>query len=459
MTIQSRVPTADRSAARISRRLVLRGAAGASAVVGLPRLDAMTGGPVGRATAAAATPPPVRMACLFVPNGVIGDKWFPTQIDGGGWELSPSLQPLAAVKSKINVIADLELDNGRSGPDGAGDHARGGSTFLTAARPVKTSSHIKLGVSVDQIAASQLKDQTRLPSIELGLVGSRNAGSCDSGYSCAYSSNISWRGESQPMPKEIIPRLAFERMFGSGDAAAERRGRLRRRSILDAVSQDADRLMGVVGGSDRQKLDEYFTGIREIERRIERTDAQDAAAMPELDVPFGRVEAFAEHSRLMLDLMVVGFQTDTTRVASLMFDMAGGNRVYKEIGVNGAHHGMSHHRGKEDNVRDLAKVDRYLIEQLAYFLGRLEATPEGDGTLLDNSMVLYGSGIGDGNRHTHDHLPIVLAGGGGGQIQTGRYLTHETQRPMANLFLSMLDVMGTPAESIGDSTGRLEGLV
>ncbi len=459
MTHRQRIVPADRCVARIPRRTVLRGVAGATAVVGLPRLDAMTGSTLGRAAAASATKAPVRMACLFVPNGVIGDQWFPARPEGGQWQLSQSLQPLQGVKSKLNVIADLELDNGRSGPDGAGDHARGGSTFLTAARPVKTSSHIKLGVSVDQVAATQLADQTRLPSIELGLVGSRNAGACDSGYSCAYSSNISWRAESQPMPKEIIPRLAFERMFGSGDAADQRRERLRRRSILDAVSHDANRLMGLVGGSDRQKLDEYFTGIREIERRIERTEAQDTAAMPDMDVPYGRIEAFAEHSRLMLDLMVVGFQTDTTRVATLMFDMAGGNRVYKEVGVDGAHHGMSHHRGKVETVEKLAKVDRYLIEQLAYFLGRLDATTEGEGTLLDNSMVLYGSGIGDGNRHTHDHLPIILAGGGGGAIQTGRYLTSEKQRPMANLFMSMLDVMGTPAESIGDSTGRLEGLV
>lgn len=449
---------------RVSRRRVLRGiVGGGGAAVGLPMLDAMSGG--GCAGAAGSVQTPVRMACLFVPNGVIGDRWFPKRgdsNDAAGWELSPAMTPLRQLKSKLNVIADLELDNGRAGRDGAGDHARGGSTFLTAARPVKTSSHIRLGVSVDQVAATQIGDQTRLPSIELGLVGSRNAGSCDSGYSCAYSSNISWRSESQPMPKEIIPRLAFERMFGDGDQADARRRRLRRQSILDVISDDADRLMKQLGGSDLRKMDEYFTGLREIERRIERTEREDAAALPDLQVPDGRVDAFEEHSRLMLDLMVVAFQTDTTRVASLMFDMAGGNRVYKKIGVTGAHHGMSHHRGDANKVEQLAKVDRYLIEQLAYFLGRLDSIPEGDGTLLDNSMVLYGSGLGDGNRHTHDHLPIILAGGGGGQIRTGRYLTggDDSQlRPMANLFMSMLDVMGTPAESIGDSTGRLDGLV
>lgn len=440
---------------QIERRTLLRGSA---AVLGLPLLEAMT--PMARS--AFATPDqierPVRMACIFVPNGVIMPKWRPVVGDSGkstDWECSETLQPLSPLKDKINVISNLTLDNGRGHKDGAGDHARGGSTFLTAARPLKTSGSIRLGVSVDQVAASQLSGQTRLPSIELGLVSSRNAGSCDSGYSCAYSSNISWRNETQPMPKETIPRLAFERMFGSGDVAQRREKNRIRKSVLDVVRGDAQRLMKRLGKSDLRKMDEYFTGVREIESRIETTEKQDAAALPDIEIPFGRVEAFREHARLMLDLMVIAFQTDTTRVATLMLDNAGGNRRYTEIGVSDMHHGMSHHRNKPELVGNLSKIDHYLVEQYAYFLEKLNSTTDAGGSLLDQSMVLYGSGISDGNRHRHEDLPIVLAGSASGQIETGRYIDAGKECPMANLFLTMLDLMGTPAESIGDSSGRL----
>jgi len=450
--------------------------------LGLPLLESMTGA----ASSAFASPtsssdggkPPVRMACIFVPNGVIQPEWRPlvsgqTRNDNGelesagdtprfesrDWELSPTLAPLAGVKSKLNLIENLVLDNGRAGKDGAGDHARGGSTFLTAARPVKTSSNIRLGISVDQVAATALVGKTTLPSLELGLEGSRNAGSCDSGYSCAYSSNISWKNETQPMPKETIPRLAFERMFGSGDASAQREQRAVRRSILDIVRNDAEKLMKQVGETDKRKLDEYFTSVREIEKRIERSEDEDRASMPDLNVPFGRVEVFREHARLMFDLMVVGFQTDTTRVSTLMLDTAGGNRTYREIEVNDAHHGLSHHRNNEGSVAKLAKIDHYLVEQLGYFLEKLDNTSDAHGSLLDQSMILYGSGLGDGNRHTHHDLPIVLAGGAGGRIDTGRLVRYRDEQPMANLFLSMLDCMGTPAEAMGDSTGLLDGLI
>ncbi|WP_372719476.1 DUF1552 domain-containing protein [Novipirellula sp.] len=440
----------------INRRTMLRGA---GLAMGLPLLESMT--PLARSafasSATVAAEKPVRMACIFFPNGVIVPEWKPTG-SGDDWQLSPTLKPLESFKSKINVISGLAHDNGRAHKDGAGDHARGGSTFLTAARPVKTSSNIKLGVSVDQVAANQLVGKTTLPSIELGLQGSRNAGSCDSGYSCAYSSNISWRSESQPMPKEVSPRMAFERMFDSGSDSARRERDFYRKSILDVVAADAKRLMKNVGRSDQRKLDEYFTSVSEIEARILRSEQADRAAMPDLDVPYGRIEAFREHARLMYDIMAVGFQTDTTRVATLMLDSAGGSRRYSEIDVKEGHHQLSHHRNQEDQVAQLKKIDRYLVEQFAYFLERLESIKEGEGTLLDQSMVLYGSGISDGNRHRHEDLPIVLAGGAGGQIRTGRYIETKSERPMANLFLSMLDKMGTPAESIGDSSGRLEEL-
>jgi len=461
----------QRSMPVMDRRLLLKGA---GFTLGLPLLESMT--TAGKSAFADKRLPvsasgdsfalPTRMACLFVPNGVIQDVWHPQgQGAGDQWQLSPTLMPLASLKSKINVLSGLAHDNGRARNDGAGDHARSGATFLTAARPVKTSSKIRLGISMDQMAAEKLKTQTTLPSIELGLEGSRNAGSCDSGYSCAYSSNISWRSETQPMPKETIPRAAFERLFGSADDNSRKRSQWMRQSILDVVRSDAEKLMKKVGRDDRLKLDEYFTSVREIERRIESTEAADVESRPDLKIPDGRVEAFPEHCRLMMDLIVLAFQTDTTRVATLMLDNASGRRVYRQVGARGAHHGLSHHQNKQDSIDQLRKIDHYLVQQLAYFLDRLDAVSEGvdingkPATLLDQSMVLYGSGIGDGNRHTHHDLPIILAGRGGGRIPGDRHLVYQKEKPMANLFLSMLDLMGTPAEAIGDSTGRLDGFV
>lgn len=437
----------------LNRRTLLRGA-GLS--LGLPLLEAMT--PMARsAFAAADVTAPVRMACVFFPNGAIMENWKPTA-EGDRWNLSKSLAPLADHKSKLNILGGLTLDNGRAKKDGAGDHARAGATFLTAARPVKTSGTVRNGISVDQVAALQLEGKTKLSSIELGLLESRMAGSCDSGYSCAYSSNISWRSETQPMTKEVTPRLAFQRMFGSDDDADRQRQNVNRRSILDVVRGDADKIMKQIGRQDKQKLDQYFAGIREIERRIEYAESEDSKALPDLDVPYGRVEAFREHARLMYDLMVVAFQTDTTRVCTFMLDNAGGGRRYTEVGVKGGHHELSHHRNQESHVEDLKKIDLYLVEQFKYFLDKMDAVEESNGTLLDNSMVLYGSGLSDGNRHQHHDLPLVLAGSAGGQIETDRLIETKAETPMANLYLSMLDMLGTPAESIGDSSGRLDEL-
>ena len=437
----------------LNRRTML---GGMGVTMGLPVLEAMTS--MSRsAFAAVDTSQPVRMACIFFPNGAIMPDWVPKG-EGDAWQLSRTLSALEPFKSKINVIRHLAHDNGRSHEDGAGDHARCASTFLTAARPLKTSGRIRIGVSVDQVAAEQLAGKTSLASIELGLTESRNAGSCDSGYSCAYSSNISWRNERQPMPKEVTPRMAFERMFGRGDLADRQHRNFYRQSILDVVRSDAQRLMKRVGQTDKLKLDEYFHGVREIEMRIQQVEEEDRKALPDLDVPFGRVEAFRQHVRLMYDLMALAFETDTTRVATLMLDSAGGNRRYTEIGVKDAHHQMSHHRNRKEQVDNLKNIDRYLVEQFAYFLDKLESTSDANGSLLDQSMILYGSGISDGNRHNHGDLPIVLAGGAGGKIETGRYIVPSEERPMGNLFVSMLDAMGTPVESIGDSEGHLQEL-
>lgn len=440
---------------RIDRRMLLRGS---GALVGLPLLDAMQPASNAWAAGAKGANAPTRMACVFFPNGAIMPDWSP-EGEGGNWELSKTLAPLKPFKSKLNVLSGLALDKGRAHGDGAGDHARCSATFLTAAHPVKTASNIYVGVSVDQVAARQLEGTSKLSSIELGLSGSRNAGSCDSGYSCAYSSNISWRSPTQPMSKETTPKMAFERLFGSGDSAGRKERDFYRKSILDVISHDASKLLKRAGGSDKRKLDEYFASVRDLERRIERTEAEERAAMPDLKVPEGRPESFREHARLMYDIMVLAFQTDSTRVATFMLDNAGGNRVYKEAGVNDAHHGLSHHRNHPDKVASLSKIDYYLVEQFAYFLEKLDSIPEGKGTLLDHCMVLYGSGISDGNRHQHDKLPLIMAGGAGGQFVTGRHIVMQEETPMANLFLSMLDALGTPAESIGDSTGRFSQIL
>jgi hypothetical protein len=440
----------------LHRRTFLRGA---GVVLGLPMLQAMQ--PAARAmqpwlAGAGAASTPTRMAFIFFPNGVIGPKWFPSG-EGDRWELSSALEPLAPWKQKLNVVSGLTLDNGRAKEDGAGDHARAAATYLTAARPVKSSSIVRVGVSVDQLAAQQLVGTTRLPSIELGLKASRNAGSCDSGYSCAYSSNISWRTPTQPMAKEVDPRQAFERLFGTGDAAGGERA-VYRKSVLDMVAQDAQRLMGRLGKTDRRKMDEYFTGIRELELRIERTEQEDLAARPDLDLPEERPSEFEEHARLMYDIMAIGFQTDSTRVATLMLDNAGGERAYTTIGVKEGHHSLSHHQNNEEMVSKLERIDRYLVENFTYFLDKLDSIADGDGTLLDNSLIMFGSALGDGNRHTHHDLPIVLAGQAGGQMQTGRHIVLPSETPMANLFLTMLDYVGTPLDSMADSSGRLSVL-
>jgi hypothetical protein len=433
------------------RRTFLRGTGAAMA---LPLLDAMAS-KAAWAKAAGETSHPVRMAFVFFPNGAIMPEWKPTG-SGSDWQLSPTLLPLKAVKEKLTIISALGHENGRGGKDGAGDHARSAATFLTAARPLKSSTKIYLGTSVDQVAAGQLVGKTKLPSLELGISPSRNAGGCDSGYSCAYQSNISWRNETQPMPKEINPRMAFERLFGNGEDPKVREERnFWRRSILDSVSQDTQRVLKNVGRQDQLKLEEYLASVREIELRIEQTEREDEASRPQINLPDGRPESFEEHAKLMMDLMVLGFQTDTTRVATFMLDNEGSNRAYAAVEVKDGHHELSHHRNDEAKVAKIKRIDQHLVSQYAYLLEKMDSIREEDGTLLDHSMVLYGSGISDGNRHRHEDLPIILAGGAGGKIKTNRLLNPPEPTPMANLFLGMLDCMGTPAESLGDSTGKL----
>jgi hypothetical protein len=406
---------------------------------------------------------PLRMAAIFVPNGVHVPDWVPTT-QGYGYEMPYILQPLAAVRDDLLVLSGLTHDKGRDNGDGPGDHARSASVFLTGAQPRKTDgANIRSGISVDQYAAQRIGGATRLPSLELGCEAGRGAGNCDSGYSCAYSSNISWASETTPVGKEVNPRLAFERMFATSESGDARRGReervAMRKSILDYVADDAKKLQGSLGRSDKRKLEEYLSGVRQVERQIEHSEREttgDVAA--EMKIPEGVPQEYADHIRLMLDLMVIAFQTDSTRIATMMFANAGSNRNYREIGIPDGHHDLSHHAGDPVKHAKIRDINRFHVSQLSYFLQKLKSIPEGNGTLLDNCMVLYGSGLSDGNRHNNENLPILLAGRGGGTIDPGRHVAYSTETPLCNLFLSMLDRIGAPAPYIGDSTGKLSGL-
>jgi hypothetical protein len=441
----------------ISRRTVLRGL-GAS--VALPLLEQMI--PT-RALAASLKPKaPVRMGFIYTPNGAIMSDWKPTKV-GKDFDLPPTLQALAKVKDRITVVTGLGHENGKSGRDGAGDHARANATFLTGARPYKTAgADIHLGVSVDQFAAQQIGDNTRLPSLELTCDKGRSAGACDSGYSCAYQMNLSWRTDTTPVPAEYDPAQVFNRLFGSGDMSpAGRAARLaRRKSVLDLVAEDAKQLQAKLGKNDQRKLDEYTTSVREIEKRIEkaRLDAQQAAASnqkgPELVRPEGVPKEASAHLRLMYDLMVLAYQTDQTRIVTFMTAHDGSNRNFPEIGVTEGHHELSHHRNETPKIDALKKIDRFYHQQLAYFLEKMKATPEGDSNLLDNSMIVFGSSLSDANRHQHDDLPIIVAGRAGGAINSGRHLQLKST-PMCNLYLQILDIAGVKADRFGDSTGRL----
>jgi len=438
---------------RFPRRTLLRGV---GAAMSLPLLDIML--PTRAQAAPNSTATPKRMAYVFFPNGAIMENWKPSG-EGEDFEFSPTLKLLEKHRSDLTIFSGLTQHHGRANGDGAGDHARNAGSFLTGAQPRKTSgSDIKLGVSADQAAAQVIGKHTKLPSLELGIVRGRNAGNCDSGYSCAYSSNISWKSETTPMAKEINPKLAFERLFGSADAERGRAQRdLYRKSILDLVAEDAALLRRKLGKKDRQKVEEYFTSVRELELQIERA-ATRRAEVPEYDVPEGIPRETGDHIRLMYDIILLAFQTDSTRIASFMLGNAGSNRSYPMVGVKGGHHGLSHHRNDKQKMADITKIDQYLIGHFAAFLDRLKATPDGESNLLDNSMILYGSAIADGNRHSHDDLPILVAGSGGGTIKTGRYLKYDNNTPLNNLFLAMSHRVGANVESIGDSTGPLPRL-
>ncbi|MCA8987221.1 MAG: DUF1552 domain-containing protein [Planctomycetaceae bacterium] len=437
----------------VDRRTFLRGA---GVVMGLPWLEAMTSSAMAQETVAV----PTRLACIFFPNGAIMPDWTP-EGTGKDFQLSKTLSSLAPVREDCLFLSGLTHDKARANGDGGGDHARNSASFLTASQPRKTGgADIFVGTSVDQVAAAQVGKQTHLPSLELGTEAGRSSGVCDSGYSCAYQSNISWKSPSQPMAKEVIPRQAFERLFGmSAQDAKKRQERdFYRSSILDVVMSDAKGLQQQLGKTDREKLDEYFTSVREIEQRIGNSSPRKQVLPPEFNLPEGVPADIVQHIRLMYDIMAVAFQTDTTRVSTFMLADGGSNRSYSNLEIKGGHHQLSHHRNENDKVQALQKIDQFLVGEFSRFIQKLKSIPEGTGSLLDHSMIVYGSGLSDANRHDHHNLPIVLAGKGSGTLTTGRHLVYEKETPMANLYVSLLNRMGCQLDTFGDSTGSLQDL-
>jgi hypothetical protein len=442
---------------RLPRRTFLKGL---GTTMALPLLESMVP-PALAASVQGSSSRPVRMAYIYVPNGANMADWTPATT-GTDFELPYILKPLEAHRKELLVISGLAQDKARPNGDGAGDHARASATFLTGAQARKTSgADIKVGVSVDQVAAAKIGKATRFGSLELGCDRGQQAGNCDSGYSCSYSYNISWKTESTPMPPEVDPRLVFERLFANNHPGETAEARAKRekyqKSILDFVLEDSKKLRSNLGRTDQRKLDEYMTAVRELEVRLERA-SNFTHVHPDFKQPKGIPGDYEEHIKLMYDLMALAFQTDTTRISTFVIAHDGSNRSYAFMGVPDGHHDLSHHSGNEEKKKKIARINEFHIRQFAYFLEKLKAIREGESNLLDNSMIVYGSGIADGNSHAHHDLPVLLAGKGGSTIQTGRHIRYAKDTPMTNLYLLMLDRVGASTARLGDSSGLLANL-
>jgi len=451
--------TASQRRAGLNRRHFLRGL---GACLALPAFESLPGALLAAEAAKLATTTtgaPLRTAFVYFPNGAIPAAWWPK---GGttDFELSRTLEPLAQNRDQVQILGGLDHLNATAGPDGGGDHARANGTFLTGVRMKKSATEVRAGISIDQVMAREIGHLTRLPSLELTCDFSRKTGGCDSGYACAYQYNISWSSPTAPMTPEGNPRQIFERLFGAG-APGQRAENLKRRqaeqrSVLDFVMQDAQAMQRRLGSRDKDKLDQYLTGVRGIETRIERAEQFGKIQDPGIDAPVGVPQEYAEYVQLMFDMMVLAFQTDSTRVATMLLAHDGSNRSFGEIGIYEGHHDLSHHQNKPEMIQKVSDIDLWYVRQFAKFLDKMRETKDLDGqSLLHNSQIVYGGGNADGNRHTHSNLPIVLAGAGGGTLTPGRFVKHES-KPATNLFLSMADGLGIRGlERFGDSTGRL----
>ncbi len=442
---------------RLSRRTVLRGLGSA---MSLPLLDAML--PVGRLAAAAGPQAPLRTMYFMVPNGAHMPAWTPTA-EGPGYALSPTMEPLAKHRDTISVFSGLTLDGARAHEDGAGDHARSGASFLTGAHPKKTDgADIKNSVSVDQVAAQVIGSKTRFASLELGLEGSTQAGGCDSGYSCAYSSNLAWRNENSPLPKENDPAAVFDRLFGNGEKVGEGKSRAarieRRKSVLDFVQEDAKLLHKKLGVADQRKMDEYLYAVREVENRLSNSRTLNIGqdGIPNIQRPSGIPKDRSQHCKLMLDMVALAIRSDSTRVLTFGFANEGNNWGYPEIGAPEGHHDLSHHGKSDEKQAKIQKINLFHMQHFAYLLDHFADVEEAGGKLLDNCMILYGSGISDGDRHNHDDLPIIMAGKAGGKIKKASHWRFPKDTPLCDLYLWMLNQSGVKADSFGDSKGVLK---
>jgi hypothetical protein len=439
----------------LSRRTVLKGL---GAAIGLPLLDAMV---PAFAQGTLVSKSPTRLAWFYVPNGIDMRSWTPAA-DGALGPLTGILQPFDPLRKDVMVLSNLTTNWGRPLLDGPGDHGRALGSYMTGVSVYKTAgADLKLGISADQIAANANGHLTRLPSLELGLEEARQAGNCDSGYSCAYTYNVSWRNETQPLPPISDPRQLFERLFGDdvAEAPAARARRLAmRRSILDDVLGETRVLQSTLGGADRRKVDEYLTSVREIERQVARAEKEGVVLDPGLEKPFGVPAEFPDYFRLMTDMLVVAFKADLTRISTMMMGREGSTRSYPEIGVTDGHHPLTHHQGNMEMLAKVKQINELHAKLFAEFLVKMKNTPEGDSNLLDNSLISYGSGISDGNVHTHDQLPTLIAGRAGGRVTPGRHIIYQRETPVCNLFATMIEQVGVRAEHVGDATGRLAGL-
>ena len=437
------------------RRTFLRGLGTALA---LPLLDGMV--PAFARAADTAAKPAGRLSIVYLPNGIMMDKWTPAT-EGAGFEMTPILEPLAPFRDRLLVLSGLAHNSGRAlQGENTGDHARAGATYLSGVHPRKTEgADTQAGISMDQIVAKELGKHTQLASLELCLDTPELLGQCEAGYTCAYMNTICWRTPTTPMPMEDRPRAVFERLFGDSDStdpAVRLRQIKRDRSILDSVTAKVAHLLGGLGPSDQSKLTEYLDAIRDVERRIQTAEEQSSRELPTLERPAGVPATFTEHAKLMFDLQVLAFQMDLTRVITFMLGREFGGRTYREIGIPDGHHSLTHHQYKQDKIDKVIQISIYHAKHFAYFLEKLRSTPDGDGSLLDHMVILYGGSLSDGNSHLHDNLPILLVGGGAGQIKGGRHIRYPKDTPMPNLLLTMLDMFRVPMESLGDSTGKLD---
>lgn len=435
----------------LPRRSFLKGIGTA---IALPMFDAMV------PALSAAPKPPLRMAFVYVPNGIDMRHWNP-DYEGALAKLPRTLEPLEPLKDDLLLLGNLTHNTGRALLDGAGDHGRCCGSYLTGVQVKKSTTDIHSSVSMDQLVAREVGKQTRFPSLEIGLEDARQSGDCDSGYSCAYTNNLAWRSETQPLPPVLDPRALFERLFGDGAALtpeARAQQAKYRRSILDFVTGDTKKLEMDLGPTDRRKLDEYLSSIREVELQLEKAEKDNAHIDPHMDKPYGTPADFAEHFRLMSDMITIAFQADLTRVLTFLVTHEGTSRAYREIGISDGHHPLTHHRNIVEMMDKVSEINLYHMKQFAAWMQKMKAAKDGDGSLLDHSMIVYGAGLSDGNRHLHEDLPTVMVGKANGTVRPGRRVVYRRETPMCNLFLSMMDRMGVRMDYFGDSTGRLEGV-